>query len=103
MRFNYDEIKKCIEDEWEMLSIDPFPEDRLTEMADGFVPIYYGDIIKDWQEMDHEYTDNWKEQYGGVIPEEVGITALMTSDLAEYYRDTTLEIYGEIKDEKEDN
>jgi hypothetical protein len=103
MRFNYDEIKKAIEEEWEMLSDDAYPEDRLTEMADGFVPIYYGDIIKDWQEMDHEYTDNWKEHYGETIPQELGITALMTSDLADYYRDTTLEIYQELKDEKEDN
>jgi len=102
MRFTYDEIKKVIEEEWEMLAIDPYPEDRLYEMADGFVPIYYGEIIKDWQEMDHEYTDNWKEQYGGVIPEEVGITALMTTDLAQYYSDTTLEIYEEVKKEKED-
>jgi hypothetical protein len=103
MRFNYDEIKKVIEEEWEELIEDTYPEDRLAEMADGFVPIYYGEIIEDWQKMDHEYTDNWKEQYGGVIPEEVGITALMTSDLAEYYRDTTLKIYQELKDEKEDN
>jgi hypothetical protein len=50
-----------------------------------------------------EYTDNWKEQYGGIIPEEVGITALMTSDLYDYYRNTTLGIYEELKKEKEDN
>jgi len=103
MRFTYDEIKKVIEEEWEMLSINPFPEDRLYEMADGFLPIYYGEIIKDWQEMPMEYTDRWKEQYGGVIPEELGITALMTTDLAGYYSDITLEIYDEIKEGKEDS
>lgn len=103
MRFTNSEIRSVILDEWEMLSINPWPEDRLTEIAEGFVPIYYGEIIKDWQDMPHEYTDNWKEQYGGVIPKEVGITALMTTDLYEYYRDTTTEIYHEIKKEKEDN
>jgi hypothetical protein len=103
MRFTYDEIKKAIEDEWEELTEDAYPEDRLGEMAEGFVPIYYGEIIKDWQEMPHEYTDNWKEHYGETIPEAVGITALMTSDLHEYYRDTTTEIYHEILKEKEDN
>jgi hypothetical protein len=103
MRFNYDEIKSAILEEWEELIEDTYPEDRLAEMADGFVPIYYGEIIKDWTEMPSEYTDNWKEQYGGIIPEEVGITALMTSDLYDYYRNTTLGIFGEIKNEKEDN
>jgi hypothetical protein len=103
MRFTYAEIKSVILNEWEMLSNDAYPEDRLTEMAEGFVPIYYGEIIKDWQDMPHEYTDNWKEQYGGIIPEEIGITALMTSDLYEYYRDTTTGIYEEIKKDKEDN
>jgi hypothetical protein len=103
MRFTYDEIKKAIEDEWEELTEDTYPEDRLGEMAEGFVPIYYGEIIKDWTEMPHEYTDNWKEHYGESVPEAVGITELMTSDLHEYYRDTTTEIYQEILKEKEDN
>jgi hypothetical protein len=103
MRFNYDEIKKAIEEEWEELAEDTYPEDRLAEMADGFVPIYYGEIIKDWVDMPSEYTDNWKEQYGGVIPEEVGITALMTTDLYDYYHATTNEIYQEILKDKEDN
>ncbi len=103
MRFNYNEIKNAILEEWEELIEDTYPEDRLAEMADGFVPIYYGEIIKDWTEMPMEYTDNWKEQYGGIIPEEVGITALMTSDLYDYYRNTTLGIYEELKKEKEDN
>jgi hypothetical protein len=103
MRFNYDDIKSAILDEWEELTEDSYPEDRLGEMAEGFVPIYYGDIIKDWTEMPNEYTDNWKEHYAETIPEEVGITALMTSDLHEYYRATTNEIYEELKTEKEDN
>jgi len=103
MRFNYDEIKKCIEDEWEELAEDTYPEDRLAEMADGFVPIYYGEIIKDWAEMPHEYNDNWKQQYSETIPEEIGITALMATDLYEYYHATTSEIYQELKKEKEDN
>jgi hypothetical protein len=103
MRFNYEEIKSAILDEWEMLSIDPWPEDRLTEMAEGFVPIYHGEIIKDWAEMPSEYDDNWKEQYGGILAKEIGITALMATDLYEYYRDTTTEIYHGIKKEKEDN
>lgn len=101
MRFNYQEIKSAILEEWEELIESAYPEDRLTEMAEGFVPIYYGEIIKDWSEMPHEYNDNWKEQYGGIIPEEVGITALMTSDLYEYYRDTTTDIYHQIKKEKD--
>lgn len=103
MRFTYAEIKSVILDEWEMLTNDAYPEDRLTEMAEGFVPIYYGEIIRDWQDMPHEYTDNWKEHYGQAVPEQVGITELMTSDLYEYYRDTTTGIYHEIKKDKEDN
>jgi hypothetical protein len=101
MRFNYHEIKEAIEEEWEELTESSYPEDRLMELAESFVPIYYGDIIKDWSEMPSEYDDNWKEQYGGVIPEQVGITALMTTDLYEYYRDTTTDIYHQIKKEKD--
>jgi hypothetical protein len=101
MRFNYQEIKDAILEEWEELTESSYPEDRLMEMAEGFVPIYYGDIIKDWSEMPSEYGDNWKEQYGGVIPKDVGITALMTTDLYEYYRDTTTDIYHQIKKEKD--
>jgi len=103
MRFTYDEIKKAIEEEWGELADDVYPEDRLEEMADGFVPIYDNEIISDWAEMPNEYTDNWKEQYEGTLPPELGITALMATDLYSYYRATTLEIYQELKDEKEDN
>jgi hypothetical protein len=103
MRFNYNEIKNAILEEWEELAESAYPEDRLGEMAEGFAPIYYAEIIKDWAEMPSEYTDNWKEQYGGILPEEVGITALMTSDVHEYYRDTTTQIYHDILKEKEDN
>lgn len=103
MRFNYTEIKELLEDEWDALTKDANADDRLAEIADGLVPIYYGEIIKDWAEMPMEYTDNWKEQYGGIIPEEIGITALMATDLYQYYRDTTDEIFQELLKEKEDN
>jgi hypothetical protein len=103
MYFSRNEIKAELTNKWEEIIDNTYPEDVLTEMADGFVPVYYENIIKDWTEMPSEFNDRWKEHYGTNVPEEVGITALMTSDLYEYYRDTTLEIYQEIQDEKEDN
>jgi len=101
MRFTREEIKKTIEEEWDQLVDDIYPEDRLEEMADGFVPIYYNEIISDWTEMPSEYTDYWKDQYDGTIPAEMGITALMATDLYSYYRDTTLDVYKEMKEEKD--
>jgi hypothetical protein len=29
--------------------------------------------------MPSEYDDNWKEQYGGILAKEIGITALMAT------------------------
>lgn len=103
MRFNYTQIKQLLEDEWDELTKQSDADHWLTEIADGLVPIYHGEIIADWAEMPSEYDDNWKEQYGEAIPKEVGITALMATDLYEYYRSTTYEIYRELLKKKEDN
>lgn len=98
MRFTKEEIKKILEENWQQIENATYPEDVLTEWADGFVPIYNHEIIRDWQEMPSEFVDNWQE-YG--IGCDTGIISLMALDLFAYYQATTEECYREISEQLE--
>jgi hypothetical protein len=98
MHFTRDEIKNDLLENWEQISSHAYPEDLLQEFSDGYVPIYYHEILKDWTEMPNDYTDRWQEI--GSSPED-GIFKLMGWDLWFYYQELTVEIYNEIKDAKE--
>ena len=101
MYFSNDEIKAMLLDEWEQLEGSAYPEDMLDEFADGVLPVYYSDILKDWAEMPNEFTDNWQE-FG--LPssktEEITIFGLMTNDLYIYYRAQFWQLYKEVLAEK---
>lgn len=58
-------------------------EDNISEYADGLVPIYYNEIVKEWQENGecHEMT---KEVAGEYAPDS-DIYAMMSSDLFYHY------------------
>lgn len=92
------EIREEIIEHWGWLEETPYPEDYLTELADSQTPIYYGDIIKEWQDMPSSFTDTWQE-FG--VSQDTTITSLMTIDLFNYYRTKYTEIYEEVKEEKE--
>lgn len=99
MRMNYSDIKQDIYDHLDQLKESSYPEDLLTELADSAVPVYYNDIIRDWQEMPSEFNDMWQE-YG--TTENSTIFSLMSADLFHYYRTQYSEIYSEvIQDEEE--
>ena len=101
MRMNYTDIKGDILDHWEQLAEMAHPEDLINELAESACPIYYSDIIKDWQEMPSEYSDSWKEN--GIQPtEETTIFSLMGWDLYFYYESQYHIAYTEIKTEKEE-
>jgi len=98
MRMNYSDIKSDIYDHLDQLKESAYPEDLLNELADSAVPIYYNEIISDWQEMPSEYNDNWKtEGYDGET-----IFELMTYDLAIYYHDQYHKVYSEVMHDQEE-
>ena len=96
MYFSDSDIKQVILDEWDYIGNDD-PKGILDQFADSAVPVYYSDIIKDWQEMPSEYTDSWQDLGYGA---EAGITELMRVDLYQYYTDTFYRIHEEILEEK---
>ena len=95
---NYGDIKQAILDEWERIQDNPYPEDTLGEIADGYLPVYYNEIISEWQELPMEYTDMWHD----LAPEnDSTICGLMTIDLYNYYRELASRAYSELLQDKE--
>jgi hypothetical protein len=97
---NYTDIKGDILDHWDQLAETAYPEDLLRELADSACPVYYSDIIKDWQEMPSEYTDSWQEFTEAT--QDTTIFSLMSADLFYYYDAQYTEIFNEVKTEKEE-
>jgi hypothetical protein len=100
MNMDKSDIKSDILDNWEQLTETPHPEDLLNEMAESACPVYYSDIIKDWQEMPSEYNDSW-QQNGIGTTEETTIFSLMSWDLYFYYESQYNLIFTEIRLDKE--
>jgi hypothetical protein len=101
MRMNYTDIKSDILDHWDQLAENNYPEDLLRELADSACPVYYSDIIKDWQEMPSEYTDSWQEFIEAT--QDTTIFSLMSADLFNYYDSEYTRIFNEITEQKEAN
>lgn len=93
-------IREDLLDNYEEISSNPYWQDRLTEMADSWLPVYNGEIIALWSnEMPNEYDDSWKEfgYTGGQ-----GIVALMSVDLYNWLSALVSELWSEIETEKEE-
>ncbi len=97
MRFTDAEIKADLLDAFDEISGATYPDDLLTERADGYVPVYYHEILTDWAEMPSEYNDSWLE-YGEDASK--GIFSLMSVDLFVYYQARTVAVWAEILEEK---
>jgi hypothetical protein len=102
----YQEIKEFIARE---IDTDDYgtnaADDRIRELADSEVPIYYSEIIDEWREMPMAYTDKWRELGTGDY-DSMTITSLMQIDLSIYYLDQFEMAYSELQDElaeSEDN
>jgi hypothetical protein len=102
MKMNYKDIKNDILDHWEQLAESPHPEDLINELAESACPVYYSDILKDWQEMPSEWNDSWQEN-GIPTTEKTTIFGLMGWDLYFYYESQYNVAYTEIKEEKEES
>ena len=77
-----DEIRKEIQADKEYLLADNYPQDRATEYADSAVPVYYYQIVSDWNELE---TDD-QNQFGEVVSELPSrIEDLMKVDLYLFY------------------
>jgi hypothetical protein len=74
-------------------------KDRQGEFVDGYLPVYYDRIIKEWQDMPSDYDNRGANELG--MPAEINIYNLMTSDLYVYYSDLFNEAIEEIEEELE--
>ena len=77
-----DEIRKEIETDKEHLLSSAYPEDQAGEYADSAVPIYYYQIIQDWNSLDSEDQNRFSEMTDE-LPDR--IEDLMKLDLYLYY------------------
>ena len=73
--------------------------DNVGEWVDGYMPIYYNQIVKEWQEMPSEYDDRGAEELGTTG----GIYDRMGGDLYLYYTDLFHEVLEEIESEQEES
>jgi hypothetical protein len=101
MYFSNSAIKDDVLSHWEQLTEKAYPEDLLTELAESACPVYYSDIISDWQEMPNEFTDSWQEFTEAT--QETTIFTLMGWDLWNYYQDAYQKAFEEVSKEKEES
>jgi hypothetical protein len=71
--------------------------DNSGEWIDGYLPIYYNEIVKEWQEMPSEYNDRGAAELGQTGTET--IYNLMSLDLYVYYNDIFNEALAELEEE----
>jgi len=98
MAFTYEEIKATISTLLSKDQLGANPEDGLHELADSFVPVYYNEIIAEWQAMPSEFDNAWQEL--GASAKNT-ITQLMSIDLYMYYLSLCQRAFSEIVESEE--
>jgi hypothetical protein len=71
--------------------------DRLGEFVDSALPIYYSDIIAEWQQMPSDYDGRGVLDFG--LPAEPTVYSLMLGDLYAYYYDLMTTALDELESE----
>lgn len=94
------QIKETLLENLDQLLNSKDEEAAIAELADGFVPVYYSDIMKDWIQLPEEHSDKWKELGYDANRNEGGILRLMQMDLIFYYLELTQDLWAEIKKEQ---
>jgi len=74
-------------------------QDNSGEWIDGYLPVYYNEIVQEWQEMPSEYNDRGVIELGQTGSET--IYELMSLDLYLYYTDIFNEAIVELEEEME--
>jgi hypothetical protein len=69
------------------------------EWIDGYLPIYYNQIVQEWQKMPSIYNDRGAAELG--MRAEATIYNLMSLDLYLYYSDIFNEAVAELEEELE--
>ena len=69
------------------------------EFIDGYLPVYYDGIIKEWQDMPSDYDNRGYAELGATG--KINIYNLMTADLYLYYTDLFNEVIEELEQELE--
>ncbi|NBW11614.1 MAG: hypothetical protein EBR82_26645 [Caulobacteraceae bacterium] len=95
-----DEIRKEIEIDKEHILSSVFPEDQAGEYADSAVPIYYQQIVQDWNSLDSEDQNRFSE-ITDQFPER--IEDLMKLDLYLYYFNAYSMAINELLESEEVN
>jgi hypothetical protein len=80
-------LKKRIADNWKEYGDTPYDSDFIVGFAESEIPVYYGDIIEQWQQLPIENSNR-------------AIFDLMTTDLFHYYTDRTSELLDQIRQEQ---
>jgi hypothetical protein len=75
--------------------------DNSGEWIEGYLPVYNGQIVREWQEMPIEY-DNRGAVELGHLEQEINIINLMSLDLYLYYNDIFNEAVNELEEEEEE-
>lgn len=70
--------------------------DNSGEWIDGYLPIYYNQIVQEWQEMPSEYNDRGAAELGHMG--ETTIYGLMSLDLYIYYSELFQEVLNEMEE-----
>lgn len=92
------EIKEELRRNLEQLTEYPAKADDLVaEIAEGFAPVYNGEIISEWTHLPADYSDRWKEYGYDANRNEGGIIQLMAIDLAFYYLEIGAEVWAELQ------
>ena len=95
------EIAEIIKTDYEGASIEEL-EALAHEITDGIVPVYYSDIIGEWQAMSAEFDGEGVARYGLPEEKEINVYKLMSLDLYAYYYDLTREAIEELEEATND-
>ena len=74
--------------------------DNSGEWVDGYLPVYYNQIVEEWQAMPSEYNNRGSAELGH-LGQEIDIYNLMSLDLYLYYTDIFNEAITELEEEME--
>jgi hypothetical protein len=72
-------------------------QENSGEWVDGYLPVYYNQIVEEWQKMPSEYNDRGHAELGQ--GGEINIYNLMSLDLYLYYTDIFNSAISELEDE----
>jgi hypothetical protein len=75
--------------------------DNSGQYVDSYLPVYNGEIVREWQEMPSDYDDRGALELG--LGQEISIINLMTLDLYLYYSDLFSQALSDVESEMEES